>query len=800
MDMVVKFETGTTLVKAPIGTWKSFIFFDAPLWALYKANQRPLLHRNATQGLIHLLFVRNDTVYQINRDISATKAWNDSIRSRLFVYTTGKEAIIKRMHAHYPHTINTWATFKDFIHERDYEEIPFASQHELEQTLNELLPPKEVATNVYFLMQDQQSIFDLPPWERIKVFKELFNLLWIDHGKEKLQEKKRDLQAQIKELSTTDRMDEKYKMYTESLNHLHQQVDDRRLWKDDWASAPSRIVRPSQITDAWWQRKMSTLYQDSILLWQNGRLEEKSRHSDDLEQLHNTAQAISLARDQFIKDNARLEEMKKNVESLQERVRINQHQHGEITNKLTVLYQEQKTLQTIDEEIQNVQKNIDKIQDHEEALMADINWSTVESFGGPQQWFLEYYWWIHQQIMNAQEYQGKKQRWLELSQRWDERKKNIVNKIQDLQQNHQELLNEIHKQQQFHCEKIQGNCPYVDIIKGWSVRSLLRQAENILWQIETLKEEWKNEKKTLDEEYQRYTELQVEESITHYTRLFASLPRKDMKQRHETYTWLQNKRRTLTTQRTQWEEKKQTMHEITTSILHLHQQWERLLQDYTTLSDEVNNLTKEYKQGMIAMTQNPWTQYTVSWEAIQKIITTYWYLHELMQEYTFKKYRLKQVIDEERICSALLMIFSKELLLVVLQEFLPTLEDVINNNLANIVDWKLRFELKENDKVELEIWIDDQKGKRHCKSLSGGQKTILKLVRILSVATMLQTKFLYMDETINNIDEDTIARVAMLLEDYIKSRSLSCVVVTHAPQIQNMALWDRTIDLWEMLG
>lgn len=68
-------------------------------------------------------------------------------------------------------------------------------------------------------------------------------------------------------------------------------------------------------------------------------------------------------------------------------------------------------------------------------------------------------------------------------------------------------------------------------------------------------------------------------------------------------------------------------------------------------------------------------------------------LLELLDEYTQQKLRLKSLQEQEKMSSELFTIFSKELLLVVLQEFLPNLEEVMNAHLAQVVNWEVKFVL-----------------------------------------------------------------------------------------------------------
>ena len=60
---------------------------------------------------------------------------------------------------------------------------------------------------------------------------------------------------------------------------------------------------------------------------------------------------------------------------------------------------------------------------------------------------------------------------------------------------------------------------------------------------------------------------------------------------------------------------------------------------------------------------------------------------------------------------------------------------------------------------------------------------------------MMRAKFLFLDETINNLDFETIGKVADVLEDFVKYHELKFFVVTHSPQIQAMDIRDQSIEI-----
>ena len=45
--IVITPHYGSYLIKAPIGSGKSFLFFDGPLFALYRKNDRLLINMNS---------------------------------------------------------------------------------------------------------------------------------------------------------------------------------------------------------------------------------------------------------------------------------------------------------------------------------------------------------------------------------------------------------------------------------------------------------------------------------------------------------------------------------------------------------------------------------------------------------------------------------------------------------------------------------------------------------------------------------------------------------------------------------
>lgn len=66
-------SNGSYLIQAPIGSGKSFLFFDGPLFALYKHRDRPILNKTSKKGAVEILFQLDSGIYMIRRELTMTK-------------------------------------------------------------------------------------------------------------------------------------------------------------------------------------------------------------------------------------------------------------------------------------------------------------------------------------------------------------------------------------------------------------------------------------------------------------------------------------------------------------------------------------------------------------------------------------------------------------------------------------------------------------------------------------------------------------------------------------------------------
>lgn len=113
----------------------------------------------------------------------------------------------------------------------------FKNETNLQQYIDSIIPPKEVFLGTYFLLQDSDNIFELPPKDRLEIFKHVFGLLGIDESKDKIAEEKREIGAIIKSRADMTQYDIKLKTLLDRLIPLwsHIQIQWERYKQDNTA-------------------------------------------------------------------------------------------------------------------------------------------------------------------------------------------------------------------------------------------------------------------------------------------------------------------------------------------------------------------------------------------------------------------------------------------------------------------------------------------------------------------------------------------------------------------------------------
>ncbi len=860
--VTVDFKKGKYLIKAPIGTGKSFLFFDGPLFGLYwssKSVGRPILNMRSEQGYVKLIFEdRYGQKWLIQRDISRTSGGGEKVVSSLF--RLNKQDIDLHLDSALPNIVNRWMEI-DSLLVPYLEAEEFKSSRELQKTLELLIPPKEVFLTTSFLMQDSDNIFEMMPSERIKVFKEMFGLLDVDMAKEKVADHRKEIRGQIKALEDTTIINEKLK---QALDRLYMEIKKLVDYKLEVSSSNvDRFLADYQLLG----NKVNissfdlSLSPEDIKPWEEivkSKIQQhqhlKTSYEEKQSQLNDLKRQVA----QISEQTEQLERQKTHLK--QEIEQINQldfekleKQKKELVHQLSELERKVDWTQLglkkgdyswvfvffkeLEEEGKRLGQQAASLKEKLDTLMEQKNkiekiLKDLEKGGAKYQQLLQKEKETLKTTLQTQlnDIEGKLKHLQATKEFLETRLKEVTKKLQNL------------THPSFWCKHINADCPLVkeiwEKVFGISGEGELKdQAQQLkadLSDVQSQIEQFLEQKKILESKLQNIEkEIDISAQVKQEKeQILSTWNLKELEEQiDQTKHQLSQQQKALEAKREeyknlkgvefkkeiwpQWEELTKKIRELDTQIEALKakkQEKENLISQLKKIEWELTQLNQrkadankqlEQMQKLLEELKNKLEEVDINYleqisENIQQIKTTLVQIQDLLKDFGWRKKELEKLKEKEKILKNLTVILGKELMVVILQNFLPALEDQINSLLAEVVDFQLRFSMKEakSGEQQLDIKIIDIRGEREVKSLSGGQKVVLRLAWILSVSRVLNARFLFLDETINNLDVEAVGRVARMLKHFLdKSPIEKFYVVTHSSQIQNMDIWDQIVEI-----
>ncbi len=801
------------LIKAPIGSGKSFLFFDGPIYGLYKYSSRNILNSKSKDGYIKLIVEVNNTLYFISRQIKKGKS-KDSCESKLFILEG---------------TLPDFSEYKPLENDIDIEkilkehpglkrdEVTFKNETDLQQNLQTFLPPREVIMNTIFLMQDSDNIFELTPVERLTILKNVFNLLGIDEAKDILADKKREIRYKIKSKTDISSYDQKLKNkvqnYLSTFNTtkvlLENKIDTTSYqpFFDERTMIEEKVnITDFSLTDFPVEReeKLQTYVEqeksqiqkfahqlESIqeqIRQEQGKIKEQQSIETELnksiQELEKKIQSIDEKKIDTLKKQKQtlLDEQKKYEDQLQKkeiRAFISKQWSGHISKESDI------TIASIYIEIQQIISKGKTISESIKHIQAQIKNEELQSKN------------------EADKIKTQTQHLEEKIQVQEDQLKKIVKTLDELEKN-------IDTQATFACEKIKDQCPFIKVINKKTFDQLDQQKSTFIEQqvqittilekltaerkalnaitstqdtkkIEALEKEQKKAEKTIESIKTFLSDIQYKQIEIFYNEYLAK--EKESKQLDQQISTMEQESKKI-------EERKLQLQKAIIQKESLEKQIIERIKDIADKEQQRKILEEEKEKA------NPTTTLQIEKNALAMKQISH-DMEMLVNEFKEHKLERQKLEEQETILGNLYNIFSKELLLLVLQDHLPILNDIINNYLAQIVDYQISLQLNKSDseKLELEAKIIDQKGERDTKSLSGGQRIILKLIRTLAISSYINSPILFLDETINNLDADTVGKVADMLEDFVKQKDIKLYTITHSQQIQQMDIRDEIIEI-----
>ncbi len=667
--------------------------------------------------------------------------------------------------------------------------IEFTNSKEADQSIQELLPPKEVITSTNILMQESESVFELVPGERVQVFKHLFGLLGIDEAKEKLNERRKELQTTIQVKWDQSHASHKLNTQLTSFREILPRCENLLQWLH--ASTKENILETQR------KKAVSTgFFADLDLIQHDIGIDEFSFNQKDywwfeeiLKLVDKEVAAIHILQGQE-------EERKKQQLQINQSFTAKQAEVQNIKQKLETITQkiQQQTLSDHTKLLDQRTTLVSDAESLEKKLPFDTFAKAWYDVKNSSELSLQLHTLITQWTSEAQ---NLKQISREITQT-KERLKELTSESQQLKTQYEQLKESNEKQHRFDCDKIDGACPYVQLINKNAVWAMDKQLENIL-QKEKMILEKSETLRTTDLPSLEKQEEQAKKAQETLKTFLTDISWKTTQETCKNISDQQEKIRELDMTIKGFESELEQAKLDQQTKLTLETQLKEVVKQEGELSAQLKsfeNLSSTPAQDLSSTSQDLQEVKT----QLELLIKHAQQLELLVDDATKHKKEIKILEEKLVITKDLYQIFNKELMVVVLQDFLPALQEILNSFLAQIVEYEVRFLTPDDSdstwgQLELDIQIIDNKGTRSVKSLSWGQKTILKLVRMLSVASLFKSEFLLLDETINNLDTETISQVADVLEDFVTSQNLSFYVVTHSPQIQEMGIWESVVSI-----
>ena len=662
------------------------------------------------------------------------------------------------------------------------------------------------------------------PSDRLIVLKNVFNLLWIDDAKEKIQEKKKEVWYKLKALQDHSLQDNKLRANLKDLwnkvNELENNEELKKIlsvnnqyfedieWFFDQISLSDFSLNwlekePFEKAEKLIQEKIDVVIKLDTQIW-----ELKNQKNSLLQQKQQNER-------EFQSNKLKIQELQIKIEN------IDTKKWNELKEKKMWLYQKWEDLDKnadysvfsdfinfwnknvgSDEEME-ILENPKNLKSAFDVLQTAKNvWVRLKSL-------------IESEKIKLENIELQFKNWTENQNREIEKLKDLKSRKKDEIKQQQIRIEELDKMwaenSDFDCPDLCKKCPHINAINKQQFEQYSQQKEKLNQTLETMKTEfeqqdfdqkikelqeaknpeWDDFKKDLEKKIKEQTDFS--NSLKDYLiKIWFAEWEKSYREWESIQVEIQNVDKQLF-QREQESKNLESYQKekvaAETSLQHLEKSQQEQENQIKSLNDKIQEIQTEKEKSNSQYLQQQQRD-------IKQIFQNISQIEQLVEDSVSNQNFMKKLQEDEKKLTRLYSILSKEIVLFALDDYLPILSDIINDYLAQCVDYSIQMHIVENnEKLELEAKILDWKWEREVKSLSGGQRTILKLVRMLAISSYLHTPLLFLDETINNLDADTVWKVSEMINNFVKQRTMKFYTVTHNKEIQDMQIWDDVIEI-----
>ena len=140
-----------------------------------------------------------------------------------------------------------------------------------------------------------------------------------------------------------------------------------------------------------------------------------------------------------------------------------------------------------------------------------------------------------------------------------------------------------------------------------------------------------------------------------------------------------------------------------TSLQHLEKSEQEQENQIKSLNDKIQKIQSEKEKSNSESLQQQQGDIKQIFQDISQI-------EQLVEDSVSNQNLMKKLQEDEKKLSRLYSIFSREIVFLALDDYLPVLSDVINNYLSQCVDYTLKMQIDENgEKLELQVSVIDSK-------------------------------------------------------------------------------------------
>jgi len=868
-SVLINYLKKNLLIKAPIWTWKSFLFFDWPIFGLYKYSERTIINKSSKSWEINLIFSVDNRYFLIIRKLTKTKSWKDSAKTMFWEIENDKNFI------DYLNSLGSIFSYQNknllqLLKQNNVKLNDLTSdlkENDIQQLLNDLLPPKEVALSTIFLPQNSENIFEMKPAERITVLKKVFWIIWIDEAKKKIDEEKTKVYWQLKSLENVSMYEERIIEILKQINQLDLNIAWLKSFFSDldlFSFENFSISKASKLKvdfDKEFEiiKEKQHKYKDfeKNIQFLNSQIKEATNELDNinlnLQQIEKQLKEISNLSNQTSKYEWELKNIEEKIQQIEKKYDNIQQTYENVLKikeniktlqkEVLTLKKEKESLIKLKQELQaklstNVANHITNL--NNEIEKKSLKLEELKNIDFQKFKFNEI---IPDNIISLKELILKVETdWKSYNLEIQKLKTQLENTLKNLS-----ILESKETTEEFHCEKIWDNCPFVKDIKKRFDKSfavlqeqkneLLNQKNQLEKEISSLTEKitylrnwWKENNISqlkiqlqeieklqqdiwdLNKELNTYKNKQDEimQLKWQYDQIIKQIEKADSEllEKSEKLKQLENSlNEEIFNDYKIYQNLKQEKEKLIKKISDLSLQLNKTLQlqgkkqqfedQKVKLENKINDLKKDL-QSKESEFEKIKEEYEKSLEEESKLIKLkelVWIYNNVLDEYNKNKIELQKVKRRYKILKDLSSIFGKELVIYVFSDYLKSLEDLINSFIWDVVSFRLYIRLDEEKWDKLDIFVEDNLWQRPVSSLSWWQKTALRIGWILAISKLKGNKMLFLDETINNFDQEAVNLLAQTIKEFITENDMKFYMITHSEILQQMSNWDEILEL-----